>query len=252
MESEKEKTHADEVETSTGEPDMEYVEPENEEESPQKGEKDSKSHESRNILVFLIVLVLISGAAALIYFKVYLPMARPQPPVVTPTDNYLYKNFEFSKINGLWTTDVQVGNKVITIWLHHGPREVSDLSINGTLYTSFDKGPVYITFNPLDERKEMIALSAGELSLNIVNGVQRQVIAACTINETNACSKLPIVNCDDQDRPIIYLKQSNTTAITFNQNCITIEGDGEELVRATDRLILLWYGIMDKQAEAAS
>ncbi len=225
-----------------------YVEVEDSEDD-EKG-KPSKNSDLTNIIIFLVVIAVISGAAYLAYIKLYLPMTQPQPqPGQNITDSYIYKGFEFKKIDSLWTTDVQVGNTIIQIWVHNGAREVWRLDILGYLNTSFDQGPVYITFDPRDENKEMIALAAGELSLNIVQGIDREVIGACARNETDACSDRPIVTCDSEDKSVIYLKESNTTWVQFEQNCIIVRGRGEELLKAADKLILYWYGIVPKEGK---
>lgn len=235
------------------EPDVEYVEDEQEDQQNEPKEKTdssaSQDKDRRNIIIFIIVILAICAAGALIYFKVFLPMTQPVSPLPPVEESYFYRGQEFKKINGLWTTDIRVGNRLITIWIHNGPREVMDIEITGRLNTSFDHGPVYMTFDPMDESKENIALSAGELSLTIVNGVQREVIAACSRNETEACANRPIMTCEDSNNSVIYLKQSNTTSVTFDLNCITITGSEEELLRATDKLILYWYGLVPKQAE---
>lgn len=230
------------------ETEIEYVEPETEEPKKAEGKESPKRRSDwQSILVFIIVLALLSGMAYLIYLKVYIPMH--QPAATTVTDSYTYRNFQFQKINGLWKTDVQIGNKDMTIWLHNGAREVWRIDILGFLNKSFDNGPVYITFDPEDPDKNMTALAAGELGINVVQGVGREVIAACARNETEPCSTRPIVDCSDSDKSVIFLKEANTTVVEFDQNCIIVMGRGQGLLTATDKLILYWYGIVDKEGK---
>jgi len=227
-----------------------YVEVEPDE-PKEKAESGKPKHNSdlRNTIIFLIVILVITASAYLIYLKIFLPLKNPKTPETVVTDNYTYKNYEFKKINSLWTTDVQVGSRLITIWLHNGAREVWPIEIIGYLNTSFDEGPVYITFDPRDENREQIALAAGELGLNIVNGIDREVIGACARNETEACIDRLIVTCDSEDKSVIYLQNANTTWVQFENNCIIVRGNGPELLKATDKLILYWYGIVPKEGK---
>ncbi len=159
--------------------------------------------------------------------------------------NFMYNGFVFIKIGNMWHTEYQMNDQVFKIPLHFNPREVEDISITGTMnQTKFNTAKnYYITFDPLGEELAYVALSAAELSLNLATAMDIFPQAACTVNETDACSTRPIVTCDSEDA-VIYLKSSNTTQITLNSSCLTIEGKGEDLVRSTDRLIYQWYGIM--------
>jgi hypothetical protein len=207
-------------------------------------EKQKRSDEIRNLVIFLVVLMVCAGGAYLIYLKMFLPLKQGPG---NQTESYEWNKFEFTKgINGLWKTEVQVGNRLITVPLHYGPREVWKIDIIGNLSHSFDEGPVYITFDPLKGNQNMTALAAGELSLNIVQGVEREVIAACAVNETIPCATRPIVDCRDTDKAVIFLLESNQTSVAEYGNCIVVRGNGLNLLKATDRLILYWYGVMGK------
>jgi hypothetical protein len=202
-----------------------------------------ENHDLRNTLIFIVVLLIVIGMAYLAYVKIFLPLK--QGPVVVK-ENYTFNNFEFTKNGPLWQTEVQVGNKLIAVPVHYGPRDTRMIEIIGYLNSSFDEGPIYLTFNPEKSEINVTALAASELALNLAQGIQRQVIAACAKNVTDACSTRPIVNCDDHDKSVIYFIQSNQTVVEFNNNCILVMGKGESLIRATDRLILYWYRIMKK------
>jgi hypothetical protein len=204
-----------------------------------------ENHDLRNILIFVLVILVIAGMAYLIYFKVYLPL-KQGPAGQQANESYTFNNFEFNMSGPLWQTQVQVGTRLITVPVHYGPREIRWIEIIGYLNKSFDSGPIYLTFDPEQSEKNMTALAASELALNLAQGIQREVIAACAKNVTSACATRPIVNCDDSDKSVIYFLRSNETVVEFNNNCILIMGSGDNLVMATDRLILYWYRIMKK------
>ena len=94
-----------------------------------------------------------------------------------------------------------------------------------------------------------MALAAGELTLNLAQGMgATDIIAACAKNETEACKTRPIVDCNQSDKYVIYLDESQNNGIVLNNNCVVISGKGQNIVMATDRLLLFWYGVM-KQDE---
>ncbi|MBI5072929.1 hypothetical protein HZA99_03860, partial [Candidatus Woesearchaeota archaeon] len=44
--------------------------------------------------------------------------------------------------------------------------------------------------------------------------------------------------------PVVYLKSGSPTVIYAEGNCLTVQGEGPELVRAVDRFLLKLYNIM--------
>ncbi len=213
-----------------------------EREQDEEEDKPAKASDTYNIMVFVVALLILAGVAAFVYFRFFVPK------YVDPyTESYDYNNFEFKKSGGLWKTEVQLDNKLITVPLHYGPREIRWIEIYGSLNDTFNMGPIYITFDPTTEgNKSGVALAAGELSLNLAQGFERTLYAACAKNTTPECADRPIVDCSNADKAVIYLLESNETEVQFNQNCVVVRGRGDNLVRAVDRLVLFWYGVMNK------
>ena len=105
---------------------------------------------------------------------------------------------------------------------------------------------IYITFDPLAPNLQYTALAVGELDQSLINAFGKKPIAACDNNETLDCADRPIVNCGNANQtPVIYFRHNETTRIVYTHNCITIDGNGIEQVRAVDRVLLQWYGVMD-------
>ena len=69
-------------------------------------------------------------------------------------------------------------------------------------------------------------------------------VAACTKQETEGCIDRPIIDCTAQNASVIYLRDAAPTRIILNGNCMTVQGEKEELLRATDRVLLRWYKIL--------
>lgn len=159
--------------------------------------------------------------------------------------NYVYNGFSFVYVDGLWYTQIQRENLMWNIPLHFGPRDLEGINIIGKgINDSFKKNEVYITFDPTLKPLSYVALSAAELSLNLVKGIGVTPIAACLINETEACKNRPIITCESGEAAI-YLKQDDEAKVILDGNCIIIQGRDYDLVKATDRFLLQWYRIMN-------
>ena len=160
--------------------------------------------------------------------------------------NYVYNGFSFVYVDNLWYTQVQrPDGTLLDVPLHFGPRDLEDIPAIGNINDQFKQPRIYITFDPNDRSLKFVALSSAELSLNLAKGLEILPIAACAKNETEACGNRPIVTCEDNDKAVIYLKQTDSTGIVrLEGNCIELKGEGWELVKATDRLLLQWYQVM--------
>lgn len=166
-----------------------------------------------------------------------------------------YNNFEFNKREGMWHVDLRnrVTDQVFDIPLRYSPYEVDEVEVQGNpsdflmLKEKYGLNAVYLTFDPEDTNLTTIALGSSELSINLAQVLNIKPIAACANNETEACSKRPIVDCEDDDRLVIYLKgarENETPKVIEDTNCITLTGHNLDLLKSVDRMLYLWYGIM--------
>ncbi len=161
---------------------------------------------------------------------------------------YVYRGYSFVFANGLWYTQVQnrAGTSLFNIPLHYSPRDVANVPIEGnfnsTIFNSV--GMIYITFDPLGSNLQYVALAVGEFDQSIIKAFNKMPIAACDKNETKACETRPIITCNNTGMPVLYIQQKPETKVIYNNNCIIVQGEGPEIVRAVDRLLLNLYGIM--------
>ena len=161
-----------------------------------------------------------------------------------PSDiNYVYNGFSFVYYDYIWYTQVQKNDTIYDIPMHFGPRDVEYIPLTGSIDKDINIKAIYVTFNPLSSDMKYVALSTAELSVNLVRGMDIIPVAACDRNKTNACKDRPIITCED-NKPTIYIKESDETAVKITNNCIIVEGKGIDLVKATDRLLLELYGVM--------
>ena len=88
------------------------------------------------------------------------------------------------------------------------------------------------------------SVAAIELSRKLTDPFYRTVLTACTRNETEACGERPIVTCENTNSTVIYLKKAAETKLILDGNCVTIQGTGQEIIRAADKALFQWLGIM--------
>jgi hypothetical protein len=160
----------------------------------------------------------------------------------------MHNGYSFVYANGLWYTQVQTisGTSLFEIPLHYGPRDLEDIPIEGNLNLdtfNSEKG-IYITFDPLGQNLQYVALAVSEFDQSIIQAFNKIPIAACDKNETAACIDRPIVTCENTDKPVLYLQQKPETKVIFKDNCMIVQGIGPDIVKATNRLLMDLYGIM--------
>jgi len=228
----------------------EEMETEEESEESQR-EKDKKSN--RNLMIFFIAVFLMIALILSIRFfmpvnKIYTldEMFEKTLGGETSATNYLYNGYVFVEFDGIWFTELQNENNIFDIQFRFGPKQLENVSIEGQLKKNIqDYNQSYITFDPTySNRFQYINIAAIEISKKLIQTLGVVPIAACTRNETEACSTRPILNCGDGDYPIIYLKESSSTGVYIKDNCIILQGSDMEIVRAADRWLYQQYGIM--------
>ena len=209
-----------------------------EEESKEPGPEEKK--ETMRFFIIGCALGVIIVFALVVFI---LPRFQEQPtgaPVVE------YNYFTFEKIADMWTTHVKNNDQLFEVTLRYNPFEVENLTITGELDKSFNQGEIYVTFNPLAEDEEFryLALAASELALNLVRGLNKTIIPSCTKNETDACINRSVVDCSHEDKSVIFIDAKPPTQIILDGRCVTLQGKELELIRAVDRLLYQWYGII--------
>lgn len=197
-----------------------------------------KDKNLRNAAIAMVLLAII----------ILVPITLRKPKV----ESYEYNGFEFTKIGDMWYTEVQNlrTNKVYRIELRYDPKNVDDVPVEGNprkfvkALDPFESKAAYFTFNPLGENMTYVALVAADLSKNLKDVMDIQLLPACTINETEACSELPVVDCGIKDKMIILVNESEEAKIKMQDNCLILEGKEKELIRASNKLLLMLYGII--------
>ena len=172
---------------------------------------------------FLILLVL----CCFFLFALFFFFFNQQP---TTDDDFVFNN-----TTGLWLyqwTD-EVGTSQ-ELFFQHRPSELTYVTVVGTKPLSWQNNTVHVAFNPYQEN-----LSAIQLVTTVLFSYESlfdfTLLISCT-REHPSCETRPIISCD-ADEPVILLQQQTPATLTFNKNCLTISGEGNEILQATERFI---------------
>lgn len=224
--------------------------------APKEDENEKKRSDKVFVITIAIILIVLIAFFSFTYFikkNAYTTVDDVNKLNIEgklkPDEGYVYKGvYSFIKIGGLWYTQLKTptGITEYNVPFHFGPRDAEGVKITGSISDKFASSTdVYITFNPLGNDLTNVALAVGEFDQSIVTAFGKKPVAACDRNETDACHIRPIITCENKEDAIVYFKEDNETKVSLEGNCIVIQGKGSEIVRATDRLLLRWYQIMD-------
>ena len=163
-------------------------------------------------------------------------------------EGYIYNGLSFVKFDDMWYTSIKSpsGRKIFNLALRYGPKELETLTIEGNLNTTtFNLNPdYYVTFNPLGNDFSHVAAAVNDFNQHMINAFNKIPIPACDKNETDACKNVPIINCTNTEKPVLYIKEAPELKVKYLDNCILVEGYGFDLIKGVDRVIMDFYGIM--------
>ncbi len=159
-------------------------------------------------------------------------------------EGYLYNGFSVVQVDGLWWTERMIRGKLYKIPLHFGPKEVENIPVNGGLHADFNKGEtIYMAIDPAVADK-YYTLALSELSFNIAKAVNRIPEGSCTTEDV-ACVNRTIISCENTGgKPVIQLEIGGEPMVEYTGTCIKVRGTEYGLVKAADRLLYDWYGII--------
>ena len=240
------------------EPDVKEFDKKVEEINKAAPEEPKKSSEKALIIsVAVIILLLVSIFA----FSI---LNKPQPKTLEdlhvlnlkgklkPEQGYVYKGvYSFVTLDNLWYTQLTSpkGAKIYSLALRYSPKDLKGIAIEGTLDTEFfnNQSNFYNTFNPTGKELSYVSLAVADFSTHMAKVFEKDPIAACDRNETEACKTRPIVTCEDAGKLVLYIKESERFRAYYNNNCIVVEGNGFDLVKGVDRVLYNLYNIMEQE-----
>ncbi len=171
-----------------------------------------------------------------------------------PDQGYVYNDaYSFIKFDDFWYMQLQSpkGTMLYNMALRYGPRDLEDIRIIGKLNTELFNNATnyYVTFNPLGNEFTHVRLARFDYDTQMIKVFQKMPISACDRNVTNittVCAEVPIITCENTDDIVVYFNESDRLSVEYKDNCIMINGNGFELVKGVDRVLLNLYGIMEQ------
>ncbi len=163
-----------------------------------------------------------------------------------PEEGYIYGQYSFIFADDLWWTDINRGDRWLKVRLHFGPREVKEVEVEGSLDKGFNEGEeVYMAIDP-EFGNKYLSLALSEVNLNIVQGIRRKPIGVCSRENETVCEDREILSCENtKGKPVIELRWGGEPKITLEGTCILISGEDFGIVKAANRLIWQWYGVLE-------
>ena len=191
--------------------------------------KNTNKKESRikKLILPLILVFLMIGSI----FTIFLSGSSNNLNEVT------YNNLKFTKTDTGWIS--YINNKQIV--LINNPNDLKNIQIpNINLQDLNSAQKVYLSVNPNENIQQAYAL----FNTDIKPLLRLNVINACTV-DIQKCANLPLKTCTDasQLQKVIILEESNSTKIEYNNNCLYISGNQEDLTKIIDKLTLNLLGV---------
>jgi len=160
---------------------------------------------------------------------------------------YMYHGHSFINYSNIWYSQlVSSKGSIFDVAFNYDPLKVENIPVYGSLNEAFlSRDTFYITFNPTATGLGFVAKANAGFSTAMVKAFKKNLVAGCTKNETAGCANAPIITCDNDNQSVIVFSPVEPTQISLEGNCVIVQGKGEELVKAKDRLLMRWYGMMD-------
>ena len=221
-------------------------------------EEPQKSSEKTLIIgIAVIILLLVS----IITYSIF---SKPQPKTLEelhilnlkgklkPEQGYVYKGvYSFVNFDNLWYTQLKSpkGTKEYSMALRYSPKDLKDIIIEGNINAKFlnEQNEFYVAFNPTGKELAYVGVAVADFDTHMSKVFEKKPISACDRNETEPCKTKPIVTCEDFDKLVIYIKESDRFRAYYNNNCIVVEGKGFDLVKGVDRILYNLYGMMEQE-----
>ena len=221
-------------------------------------EQPSKSSEKTLIISIAVIVLLLVSILAFSIFNKQQPKTIEELYVLNlqgklkPSQGYVYKGvYSFIMLDNLWYTQLTSpkGTKLYSMALRYSPKDLKDIVIEGNLNKKFfdEQSQFFVTFNPTGKDFSSVGLAVADFNTHMSRVFEKKPIAACDRNETEPCSTRPIVTCEDSNKLVVYIRESDRLRAYYNNNCIVIEGKGLDLVKGVDRILYNLYNIMAQE-----
>ncbi len=153
------------------------------------------------------------------------------------SENIKFRGQKFTPYQGGWIT--YKDNKQILIPTQ--PDLLQYQQVPSISFADLDKASkIYFTSNPNNQLPQNALFSIQNNIFPYLNNI----VVAC-IEDSPACSNLPLKTCNDAEQGTIILQAqiSNTSTASFSNNCLLIQGPINLITQQVDALVLNLHGI---------
>lgn len=143
-----------------------------------------------------------------------------------------YNGYKFTQTESGWMT--YKDNQQIVIL--SSPDDVKNYTTTDIqLEDLYKYSKIYLVINP--EERSQLELPVYEFFNNVY--LAKNIVQACP-EDHELCAKMPLKDCKDatSDTGVIKFKISDTTKVSFVNNCLVIQGKENEIDKITERLVL--------------
>lgn len=191
--------------------------------------------EKRNKMImsiFISIIMVMSG------FGIYLSSSQAHS---TGFKEHGLK-FSYDEQQRVYTTEIN--NK--KLYFYRLPSEVQSVASDDLAATFLqDADAVAISFDP--NMRDINLQAVDTLRYDFTESLDKVVISAIT-EKNNKFSAFPVIGCENAtaEYPVIFFKESQSTSITVNGPCITINSNTTGFLQARDKLLYEYYDVYSK------
>jgi len=145
-----------------------------------------------------------------------------------------YEGFKFKVVDSYYS--VKINDKERKFFFH--PIDMFNVPVPSEAIAAFKASPVLvITFDPNSSEVETAEVSRYQLEQNL----DKTIYSAVT--QSSDLYNYPIVLCENatEQFPVIQLNAANITNITYNNGCLSVNSNGIDMIKITEKVI---YGIL--------
>jgi|GEM_PF-3987530 hypothetical protein len=213
-----------------------------------EAEEEKTAWKKSNMFLLIAIIVIAVIAASILIYVNYERIKENQKPVFNSSNYYQWGNYTFiKKEDNSWETVYTNAGQQYILNFYYGPRDLLDLEIEyenayfGKIVTPGSS--VYIVIDP-NATDGYVGVATTSLSRGLNRVFNVPASGACT-QEHEACGDRPIIpSCMLTPYPTIFVIKDQNTSIVYRNNCLFIKGEGQELIRAANKVLLGWYGII--------
>jgi hypothetical protein len=179
---------------------------------------------TKTFMAIFIAVIMISSVLGFVF--TFSPHTTGGPERVE------FKGFTFVETHQGWRGFDKDENQIL---LSNDPRTISNIQVPEiTLNDLNSADKLYFAFNPKDNVQNTFAYFDANIRPRL-----KSFIPACT-EDTEGCEELPLITCDNAlpTTKVIQVSLANQSSVSYNNNCLLVQGNNLQLPLSFDALIL--------------